>query len=120
VADYRPSRTEAGKIKKKDGPLTVKLVRNPDIAAELGQEKKPEQRLVGFALETENGLKNARAKLKKKNFDFIVLNSPNEEGAAFGHATNKIQLVTDNKVTDFELKPKTAVAHDILDALVGL
>ena len=120
VADYRPSRTEAGKIKKKDGPLTVKLVRNPDIAAELGQEKKPGQRLVGFALETENGLENARAKLKKKNFDFIVLNSPNEEGAAFGHATNKIQLVTDNKVTDFELKPKAAVAHDILDALLGL
>jgi len=56
VADYRPSRTEAGKIKKKDGPLTVKLVRNPDIAAELGQEKKPNQRLIGFALETENGL----------------------------------------------------------------
>lgn len=120
VADYRPSRTEAGKIKKKEGPLTVKLVRNPDIAAELGQEKRPEQRLVGFALETENGLKNARAKLRKKNFDFIVLNSPNEEGAAFGHTTNKIQLVTDNKVTDFELKPKTAVAQDILDALRDL
>lgn len=120
VADYRPSRTEAGKIKKKEGPLTVKLVRNPDIAAELGQEKKPNQRLIGFALETENGLENARGKLKKKNFDFIVLNSPNEEGAAFGHATNKIQLVTDNKVTDFELKPKAAVAHDILDALVEL
>ncbi len=120
VADYRPSRTEAGKIKKKDGPLTVKLVRNPDIAAELGQEKKPHQRLVGFALETENGVENARGKLKKKNFDFIVLNSPNDKGAAFGHATNKIQLVTGNKVTDFELKPKAAVAHDILDALVGL
>ncbi|TXF91392.1 bifunctional phosphopantothenoylcysteine decarboxylase/phosphopantothenate synthase [Neolewinella aurantiaca] len=118
VADYRPSRTEAGKIKKKDGPLTVKLVRNPDIAAELGQEKKPHQRLVGFALETENGLENARGKLKRKNFDFIVLNSPNDKGAAFGHTTNKIQLVTNNKVTDFELKTKAAVAHDILDALV--
>lgn len=118
VADYRPSQTEAGKIKKKEGPLTVKLVRNPDIAAELGQEKKVHQRLVGFALETENGIENARRKLEKKNFDFIILNSPNDEGAAFGHATNKIQLVTNNKVTDFELKPKAAVAHDILDALV--
>ncbi len=118
VADYRPSRTEAGKIKKKDGPLTVKLVRNPDIAAELGQEKKAHQRLIGFALETENGVENARGKLKKKNFDFIILNSPNDKGAAFGHTTNKIQLVTDNKVTDFKLKPKAAVAHDILDALV--
>jgi len=93
VADYRPSRTEAGKIKKKDGPLTVKLVRNPDIAAELGQEKKAHQRLIGFALETENGVENARGKLKKKNFDFIILNSPNDKGAAFGHTTNKIQLV---------------------------
>jgi len=120
VADYRPSRTEAGKIKKKDGPLTVKLVRNPDIAAELGEDKRPNQRLVGFALETENGLANARAKLRKKNLDFIVLNSPNDEGAAFGHATNKIQLVSDNKVTDFELKSKTDVAGDILDALVEL
>jgi phosphopantothenoylcysteine decarboxylase/phosphopantothenate--cysteine ligase len=118
VADYRPSRTEAGKIKKKEGPLTVKLVRNPDIAAELGQDKRPNQRLVGFALETENGLENARGKLKRKNLDFIVLNSPNDKGAAFGHATNKIQLVTGNKVTPFELKSKADVADDILDALV--
>lgn len=118
VADYRPSRTEAGKIKKKEGPLTVKLVRNPDIAAELGQDKRKHQRLVGFALETENGLENARGKLRRKNLDFIVLNSPNDKGAAFGHATNKIQLVTGNKVTPFELKPKADVAEDILDALV--
>jgi phosphopantothenoylcysteine decarboxylase/phosphopantothenate--cysteine ligase len=120
VADYRPSRTEAGKIKKKDGPLELKLVRNPDIAAELGQDKQPHQRLVGFALETDNGLENARAKLTKKNLDFIVLNSPNDEGAAFGHATNKIQLVSHNKVTPFELKSKADVADDILNALVAL
>jgi phosphopantothenoylcysteine decarboxylase/phosphopantothenate--cysteine ligase len=118
VADYRPSRTEAGKIKKKEGPLTVKLVRNPDIAAELGQDKRPNQRLVGFALETENGVENARGKLKRKNLDFIVLNSPNDKGAAFGHSTNKIQLVTGNKVTPFELKSKADVAEDILNALV--
>jgi len=118
VADYRPAKTEAGKIKKKDNPLTVKLVRNPDIAAELGQEKKAHQRLIGFALETENGVANARVKLEKKNLDLIVLNSPNDEGAAFGTTTNKIQLLSHNKVTPFELKPKAAVAHDILDALV--
>ena len=118
VADYRPSRTEASKIKKKEGPLTIKLVRNPDIAAELGQDKRPNQRLVGFALETENGLENARGKLKRKKMDFIVLNSPNDKGAAFGHTTNKIQLVTSNKVTPFELKSKASVAEDILDALV--
>jgi len=118
VADYRPAKTEAGKIKKKDNPLTVKLVRNPDIAAELGQEKKAHQRLIGFALETENGVANARVKLEKKNLDLIVLNSPNDEGAAFGTTTNKIQLLSHNKVTPFELKPKASVAHDILDALV--
>lgn len=120
VADYRPSRTESGKIKKKEGPLALKLVRNPDIAAELGQDKRAHQRLVGFALETDNGLENARAKLTKKNLDFIVLNSPNDEGAAFGHATNKIQLISNNKVTPFELKSKADVAQDILDALLAL
>lgn len=120
VADYRPSRTEKGKVKKKDGPLELKLIRNPDIAAELGQDKQPHQKLIGFALETDNGLENARAKLRKKNLDFIVLNSPNDEGAAFGHVTNKIQLVTSNKVTPFELKPKAEVAWDILDALISL
>lgn len=118
VADYRPDKVSQQKIKKGSKPLRLSLVRNPDIAAELGEDKKGHQRLVGFALETENGLENARRKLKKKNLDFIVLNSPNDEGAAFGHATNKIQLVDDNKVTDFELKPKRAVAEDILDALV--
>ena len=120
VADYRPARTEADKIKKKEGPLTVKLVRNPDIAAELGQDKKDHQRLVGFALETNDALANARRKLRVKNLDFIVLNSPNDEGAAFGHDTNKIQLVTGNKVTEFGLKTKAAVAGDILDALERL
>ena len=120
VADYRPGSVAEQKIKKEDGPLSISLVRNPDIAAELGQDKKAGQRLVGFALETENGLANARRKLAAKNLDFIVLNTPNDEGAAFGHATNKIQVVTGNKVTPFELKPKTAVAGDILDALAGL
>lgn len=120
VADYRPEKVDDQKIKKSDKPLRISLVRNPDIAAELGQDKKAGQRLVGFALETENGLANARRKLKSKNLDFIVLNTPNDEGAAFGHATNKIQVITDNKVVPFELKPKTEVAGDILDHLVSL
>lgn len=120
VADYRPGKIAEQKIKKGDKPLTISLVRNPDIAAELGQDKKPHQRLVGFALETENGLANARRKLVSKNLDFIVLNTPNDEGAAFGHTTNKIQVVTGNKTVPFELKPKTEVAGDILDALVAL
>ncbi|SER25346.1 bifunctional phosphopantothenoylcysteine decarboxylase/phosphopantothenate synthase [Neolewinella agarilytica] len=120
VADYRPKKIAGQKIKKGEKPLKVELVRNPDIAAELGEDKKTNQRLVGFALETENGLENARRKLERKNLDFIVLNSPNDKGAAFGHTTNKIQLVDHNKVTPFELKPKAEVANDILDALVSI
>jgi phosphopantothenoylcysteine decarboxylase/phosphopantothenate--cysteine ligase len=120
VADYRPDAIADQKIKKGDKPLQISFVRNPDIAAELGEDKKPHQRLVGFALETENELENARRKLKKKNLDFIVLNSPNDKGAAFGHNTNKIQVVTDNKVVPFELKTKVAVAGDILDHLVTI
>ncbi|MBC6996737.1 bifunctional phosphopantothenoylcysteine decarboxylase/phosphopantothenate synthase [Neolewinella lacunae] len=119
VADYRPASMAQQKIKKEDKPLRIDLVRNPDIAAELGEDKKPHQRLVGFALETENALENARGKLERKNLDLIVLNSPNDEGAAFGHTTNKIQLLDRDTVTAFELKPKRAVADDILDALAG-
>lgn len=117
VADYRPATIAQQKIKKDDKPLRIDLVRNPDIAAELGEDKKPHQRLVGFALETENALENARGKLERKNLDLIVLNSPNDAGAAFGHTTNKIQLLDRTTVTAFELKPKRAVADDILDAL---
>ncbi|MEL7159655.1 MAG: phosphopantothenoylcysteine decarboxylase, partial [Bacteroidota bacterium] len=120
VADYRPAEVSRKKIKKGDKPLRLSLVRNPDIAAELGQDKKDHQRLVGFALETDNGLENARRKMKDKNLDFIVLNSANDEGAAFGHETNKIQLVNDVMVTEFPLKTKLEVADDILDALLLL
>ncbi|MCP9237211.1 bifunctional phosphopantothenoylcysteine decarboxylase/phosphopantothenate--cysteine ligase CoaBC [Lewinella sp. JB7] len=117
VADYRPATVAPEKIKKGDGELTVAMVRNPDIAAELGRGKRPGQRVVGFALETENGLENARRKLIDKSLDFIVLNSPRTPGAGFGHDTNQITLVDRNKVTPFELKTKRAVADDILDRL---
>lgn len=118
VADYRPATVSEQKIKKGEGPLKLNLVRNPDIAATLGARKRKGQVLVGFALETENELENARKKLRKKNFDFIILNSPTEAGAAFGHATNRIQVIDHNKVTPFELKTKDLVAHDILHELV--
>ncbi|NJB85799.1 phosphopantothenoylcysteine decarboxylase/phosphopantothenate--cysteine ligase [Lewinella marina] len=117
VADYRPETVAPEKIKKTGDGLTLKLVRNPDIAAELGQQKQPGQFLVGFALETENGVENARGKLERKGLDLIVLNSPRVAGAAFGHDTNQIQLIDGNKVTSFELKPKREVADDILDRL---
>ncbi len=118
VADYRPRTTAPLKIKKQDGPLRLELVRNPDIAAELGQDKQPHQRLIGFALETDRHLENARRKRTAKNFDFIVLNSPTAEGTGFGHTTNRVRIVTASSTRTFELKPKRAVAEDILDELL--
>ena len=120
VADYRPEAPQEQKIKKSRDTLELRLVRNPDIAASLGSRKRPGQHLVGFALETENGLDNARGKLERKGFDFIVLNSPLDPGAGFGHDTNQIQLVDRNKAVAYELKSKRAVAEDILDRLAQL
>ena len=123
VADYRPATVAPQKIKKGEGPLRLELVRNPDIAADLGRTKRPHQRLVGFALETDpqQALANARAKLDRKQLDLIVLNSPSESGGTgFGHATNQVTLVDRNNARQFELKTKAEVACDILDAAVAL
>lgn len=119
VADYRPATVAREKIKKTGDELTVKLVRNPDIAFELGVSKRADQCLAGFALETENGEANARQKLERKNLNFIVLNSPRVAGAAFGHDTNQIHIIDRNKVTAYELKTKRQVADDILDHLLA-
>lgn len=121
VADYRPRETASHKIKKNGDTLKLELVKNPDIAATLGQEKKKGQLIVGFALETENEMDNAREKLQKKNFDLIVLNSLQDKGAGFHYDTNKITILSkDNKIRNFELKPKQAVAEDILDEVEAL
>ena len=118
VADYRPKTISAQKIKKKDGEMFIELERTKDIAAELGKQKRKNQLNIGFALETQNEMKNAQKKLIKKNFDFIVLNSLNDKGAGFKHDTNKITIVDrDNNIQEFELKPKQAVASDILDKI---
>ncbi|MEL7222362.1 MAG: bifunctional phosphopantothenoylcysteine decarboxylase/phosphopantothenate--cysteine ligase CoaBC [Bacteroidota bacterium] len=116
VADYRPANPADQKIKKKGERMTIELVKNPDIAAELGQLKKPEQLLIGFALETNNAEYNAKDKLRRKKLDFIVLNSLADKGAGFGGDTNKVTIFgADNKVVHFELKSKQEVAKDIVD-----
>lgn len=121
VADYRPANPAGQKIKKDKADLQIILEPTPDIAATLGARKKAGQLLAGFALETENELEHARLKLKKKNFDFIVLNSLRDPGAGFHHDTNKITLVfQDNKTREFELKSKQAVAEDIVAAILQL
>lgn len=118
VADYRPKQAAKHKIKKSDKNLVLELVKNTDILMALG-EQKTKQYLVGFALETDNGLENAKGKLKRKNLDAIVLNSMQDKGAGFGGTTNKISFIDTNlDITTFELKTKAEVAMDIFNEII--
>ena len=113
VSDYRPKDVASQKIKKESESLNLELIKNKDILQSLG-EMKNKQFLVGFALETENEIENAKKKLQKKNLDAIVLNSLNDEGAGFAKTTNKITFIDKNSdITAFELKTKSEVAKDI-------
>ena len=122
VADFTPKQKNTTKIKKDNNAPVLELKRTPDIATELGKTKKENQIIIGFALETDNEKENALKKLKKKNFDFIVLNSLKDSGAGFAHDTNKVTLLfaQDNKIKNFELKSKNEVAKDIVNEVVGL
>ncbi len=116
VADYRPAVKADKKIKKSDDSMHIELVKNPDILMWAGENKKNDQLLVGFALETENLLENGRKKLEKKNLNCIVLNTLQDSGAGFGVDTNKISILDNhNNLQEFELKSKTEVAADIVD-----
>ena len=120
VADYAPAETSEQKMKKGDDDLTLRLRRTPDVLAALGEHKRDGQTLVGFALETHDGRANARAKLEKKNLDWIVLNHANEPGAGFGPGTNRVTLLRhDGADEDLPLMPKRAVAEAILDRVLG-
>jgi len=120
VADYRPANPRDSKIKREeDGIESIELVKNPDIAATLGATKQSGQKVVGFALETDHELTNARRKLLRKHLDMIVLNSLRDPGAGFGVSTNKVTLVFagSEDIVELPVKPKTEVAADILDYL---
>ncbi len=119
VSDYKPKIVAAQKIKKQENSLNIELEPTQDILASLGALKQ-HQKLVGFALETDNELQNAKGKLERKNLDFIVLNSLNDEGAGFKNDTNKISIVTREEVKQFDLKSKTEVARDILNEVILL
>ena len=117
VADYTPAEPSASKIKKKDGEMLVKFKPTADIAAQAGQVK-GNRILAGFALETDNEMDNARSKMERKNFDFIVLNSLNDKGAGFGGDTNKITILDRaGGVTDHPLESKLSAASRIADKL---
>lgn len=119
VADFKPKQVASQKIKKKDNTLTLELERTKDILASLGAIKK-KQYLVGFALETNNELENAKAKLKAKNLNLIVLNSLNDKGAGFKTETNKVTFIDDqDNVNEFQLKSKAEVANDLLNKIIN-
>ncbi len=123
VADYAPAEVFDSKIKREKAQFdSIQLVKNPDIAATLGREKRSGQILVGFALETDHAIDNGRDKLARKNLDMIVVNSLADKGAGFGTDTNRISIIsarTDTPV-DYPLKSKKAVAADILDSIASL
>lgn len=120
VADFRPSQQYTEKVKRGGDILNIDLVPNKDIAASLGKIKKSNQRLIGFALETNDEQTNALKKIVKKNLDYIVLNSLNDPGAGFKYDTNKISILNRNgEKKDYALKSKQEVASDIIDETVG-
>lgn len=121
VADYRPAQYADQKIKKSDSDLSVPLARTIDIAATLGARKHKGQIMIGFALETEREVEHAKGKMARKQFDAIVLNSLRDPGAGFGHDTNKVTILyPDGAEQALPLKSKSAIAVDIVDAIVSL
>ena len=121
VADYMPSSVAKDKIKKTDDNLSISLVKPTDILFEMALRKSENQFVVGFALETENELEHAKAKLSSKNIDMIVLNSLNNKGAGFNQNTNQITIIDNqNNITNFELKDKSEVAKDIMSKVLEL
>lgn len=120
VADYTPKHIAPRKIKKSEDTFSIELVRTVDIAASLGRQKRANQVMVGFALETDNEIANALGKLERKNLDLIVLNSLQDEGAGFAHDTNRITILHRNgDVHPYGLKTKRAVACDIVQAAMA-
>ena len=116
VSDFRPAQTSTEKWHRGDMPPAVELVENPDILAGMGNHKSSHQTLVGFALESEDGLASAQGKMARKNLDAIVLNSLKDDGAGFGHDTNKVSVhFRDGKSVSFELKSKYEVAQDLVE-----
>ena len=119
VADYKPLNKLTKKYKKQSATPKIVLQKTKDILADMGTLKK-DQFLVGFALETNNEIENAKYKLFKKNLDLIVLNSLNDEGACFETETNKVTIISkDNKILRFELKSKFEVASDIANLILN-
>lgn len=120
VADYRPAVVSDEKVKKKDGDMAIALERTTDILGHVGENKKPEQIICGFSMETQNMLENSRKKLKKKHLDLIVANNLKEKGAGFGTDTNRVTLISEKEEKSLELMSKEEVADEILDYILQM
>ena len=120
VADFRPKQIANHKIKREGDNLTLTLIPTQDIAATIGKMKSEKQRLVVFALETNEEERNARKKLERKNADFIVLNSTRNPGTTFQSDDNQITIISNDRKKVYDKKPKAEVARDIIDELVSL
>jgi len=118
VADYRPYDVADEKMKKSDGELSIRLERTIDILEYLGENKKDNQFLCGFSMETSNLIENSKLKLEKKNLDMIVANNLKEEGAGFAKDTNKVSIITKEDIIQTEVLSKKKVAHKILDEII--
>jgi len=121
VADFTPEKVSDKKVKRSSESLVLRLKPTKDIAEILGKSKRKTQIVAGFALETDNEITNAMAKLQRKRLDLIILNSLREKGAGFGYDTNRITIIDRNNIIDkFELKSKKEAARDILNKIVSL
>jgi len=117
VADYTPKHPFSSKVKRHEDEMTITLVKYKDIAAELGQKKAAHQVHIGFALETHNEMANAQGKLAKKNLDYIILNSLQDDKSGFGYDTNKVSIISKDEITALPLMSKAEVAKAIIQLL---
>ena len=120
VADYRPKIVSDQKIKKSDGEMSLELEKTDDILKWLGENKKKDQFLCGFSMETQNMLENSRTKLEKKNLDMIVANNLKTAGAGFGSDTNVVTIITPSQSKELELMSKDEVAFNLLDEIKNI
>ena len=119
VADYTPSHVSQEKVKKKDGEMSIELTRTKDILKTLGEQRRDDQFLCGFSMETQNMLENSRAKLKKKQIDMIAANNLKEKGAGFQTDTNIVTFITENEEVPLPMMTKEEVANALLDFIRG-
>lgn len=120
IADYTPLKTTTNKIKKQKANFLLELKRTRDIIEEVGKIKSARQKVIGFALETENLVENALQKLKTKNLDMIIANNPKQAGAGFGGDTNQVEIITKDSQESLPLMSKHKAAHIILDKILQL